>query len=370
MKMEKDARVIDMRSDVLTKPTPAVRAAMASATADDEIYREDKTVLELEACMAKMFGKEAALFVPSGTMGNLIGVMSHCQTRGLEVIMGDKSHLLLWEQGGISQIGGLHSRSIPNRPDGTFDLDLLEETIRPRDDPHQPWTGLIVVENTQNYCGGKVIPLSFLAELRKRADKHHIPIHVDGARILNAAVALNVTPRDIMEYADSVSFCLSKGVGAPVGSVLVGSHELIERALRLRKVLGGGWRKPGGLAAAAMVAMQDASQKLQKDHDNARMFAKEVSSHSRGVVKIDLDGVHTNMVLVEILKKDLSAKALCQRLGEVLAAEYSSTGESTSVQVCDINQKTLRFTTHCSLTADDVRRAARKTVYVLRELSA
>lgn len=368
--MEKGARVIDMRSDVLTKPSAAVKDAMSQATADDDIFREDRTVLELESFMAKMFGKEAALFVPSGTMGNLIGVLAHCQTRGLEVILGDRSHMFMWEQGGLSQIGGLHPRTIPNKPDGTFDLDVLEDGIRPKDDPHQPWTGLIVVENTHNYCGGRAIPMDFMAELRKRANKYDIPIHVDGARILNAAVALNVTPRDIMEYADSVSFCFSKGVGAPIGSVLIGSHELIARALRLRKVLGGGWRKPGGLAAAALVAMQDAAHRLQKDHEHAKLFAKEISSHGLGVVSVDVDSVQTNMVMVKVLKKDLSAKAFCQRLSQVTKDEQAKLDATVQVRVNPARvPKHIRVCTMLNLTTSDIKMAVEKWKYVLEEFA-
>jgi len=192
--------------------------------------------------------------------------------------MGDKSHTFLKEQGGVSQFSGLHVCTIPNDEDGMFDLDVLEQSIRAKNDPYKSYTGLIVLESSHNYCGGKVISLKFMEKVRAIADRHGLPVHLDGARALNASVALNVSPAELARNVDSVSFCFSKGVGAPVGTVLIGSRQLIERALRMRKALGGGWRKPGALAAAALVAMRDAEVRIKKDHEHAKMFAQGVMS--------------------------------------------------------------------------------------------
>lgn len=202
--------VVDLRSDTQSKPTKAMREAMANATDGDDVFQEDPTILALQDKMAALFGKEAALFVPSGTMSNLIGISCHCQARGLEVIMGDRSHTFLREQGGLSQFSGLHVRTVPNLPDGTFDLKTVEACVRPRNDPHDPWTGLLVVENTHNLCGGKVLPADFLPNLRKIADKNGLPIHLDASRILNASVAMGVPVSELVKDVDSVNFCFSK----------------------------------------------------------------------------------------------------------------------------------------------------------------
>ena len=211
--------MIDLRSDTVTKPTPEMRKAMSEAVVGDDVFGEDETIQQLENRVAQLFQKDAALFFPSGTMSNLTSILTWCPNRGSEIIVGDNSHIFLFEQAGASQFGGVSPRTVPNLPDGTFDLDTLKTAIRD-DDIHEPSTKLICIENTHNACGGKVLPISFMKDLKAIAD--NIPIHLDGARIWNALYASRSTPPEIASYVDSLSVCLSKGLGAPIGSLLVG----------------------------------------------------------------------------------------------------------------------------------------------------
>jgi len=368
MECNTDDYRIDMRSDTQSKPTQAMKDAMAVMTMGDAIYAEDLTCLELEKKIAKMFGKEAATFVPSGTMGNLLGISCHCQTRGLEVIMGDKSHTYLMEQGGISQFCGLHARSIQNNPDGTFDLRVLEDTIRPTDDINEPCTGLIVVENTHNLCGGKALPLNFLPSVRQIADKHGIPIHLDGSRILNASVAQNVPVSELAKCADSINFCLSKGVGAPIGSVLIGTKSFIAKAIRMKKAIGGSWRKAGGLAAAALIGIEDAEERMKRDHANAKLLAQVFATDGKGVFEIDVAGVHTNIVIVEVIKDGVTAQGFFERLARVTEKErQENSGSGTVVRALKFGPRIVRFVMYSTLNDDDIKRAIEKVRFIIRE---
>jgi len=269
--------MIDFRSDTVTKPTPAMRKAMAEAIVGDDVYHEDPTVIALEQRIATMFGKESALFFPSGTMSNLCATLTWCNRRGSEIIVGDKSHMFLFEQAGASQFGGVSYRTLPNRDDGTMDIDSIRRAIRD-DDIHEPRTQLICIEDTHNACGGKVLPLSFLQELRTLSLRTGIPIHVDGARIWNALAAMQLEPATFGEYVDSLSVCLSKGLGAPVGSLLIGSADFITKARRIRKALGGGMRQAGILAAAGLIALDDFKVRiLHRDHIRTRQLAEALS---------------------------------------------------------------------------------------------
>lgn len=221
------SKTIDLRSDVLTKPTDKMRRAMAQAVVGDDVFDECPTVKDFEHNMAEMFGKQRAAFVCSGTMGNLASVLAHCDQRGQEVILGDKSHLCLYEQGGISTLGSVHSRQLFNFSDGTFDISDLQNMIRPLDDPHQPHTKLVCIENTHNFCAGAVVPEKFISTVRDVCDKYNLGLHLDGARVFNAAVAYGKSVRDICKNFHSISVCLSKGVGAPVGSVVIGDDKFI-----------------------------------------------------------------------------------------------------------------------------------------------
>ncbi|MCB0068328.1 MAG: low-specificity L-threonine aldolase [Caldilineaceae bacterium] len=301
---------IDLRSDTVTRPTPAMRAAMAEAAVGDDVYGEDPTVNRLEAKVAEMLGKEAAVFVPSGTMGNLIAVLSHCG-RGDEMILGDQAHIFMYEQGGSAAVGGVHPRTVPNRPDGTLDLQQVEDAIR-GDNDHYPVTRLIALENTQNRCGGQALPVAYMDAAGELAHRHGLALHVDGARLWNAAVALGVPPARLVQAADSVSVCFSKGLAAPVGSAVAGSAAFIRRARRMRKQVGGGMRQAGILAAAALVALDNMVDRLAEDHANAHRLAEGLAA----LDGIDLapETVQTNIVYFDVTAPGVDAAQLSGRL--------------------------------------------------------
>ena len=255
---------IDLRSDTVTPPTEEMRAAMAKAPLGDDVYGEDPTVNTLQAMAAAMLGKEAGLFVPSGTMGNLASILAHCN-RGDEIILGNLAHTFLYEAGGMAALGGVHPHTIPNQPDGTLDPDDIRAAIR-ADDAHLPPTRLITLENTHNRCGGAALSVAYTRSIGELAAEHGLILHLDGARIFNAAAVLGVSPAELTAPADSVTFCLSKGLCAPVGSVICGSQDFIRKAHRIRKQLGGGMRQAGVLAAAGIVALESIVPRLAEDH--------------------------------------------------------------------------------------------------------
>ena len=301
---------IDLRSDTVTKPTPAMRAAMAEAVVGDDVYGEDPTVNRLEARVAQMLGKEAAVFVASGTMGNLIAVLSHCQ-RGDEMILGNQAHIFMYEQGGSAAIGGVHPRTVPNQPDGTLDLQQVEDVIR-GDDEHYPVTRLIALENTQNRCGGRVLPVAYMDAAGDLVQRHGVALHVDGARLWNAAIALGVAPARLVAAADSVSVCFSKGLAAPVGSAVAGSTAFIRRARRMRKQVGGSMRQAGILAAAALVALDEMIDRLAEDHANARQLAEGLAALDG--INLAPESVQTNIVYFDVALPGTDAVQLSGRL--------------------------------------------------------
>ncbi|MDD2695757.1 MAG: low-specificity L-threonine aldolase, partial [Anaerolineales bacterium] len=319
------------RSDTVTHPTPAMREAMAQAQVGDDVYGEDPTVNRLQEMAAELTGKEAALFVASGTMGNLAAMLSHCG-RGDEVIVGDKSHTFLYEAGGISALGGIHSCQLPNQPDGTLALDHLQAAIR-ADDPHQPPTRLIALENTHNRCGGSVLSVAYTRQVGEFARQKGLILHLDGARLFNAAAALGVPARQLAEPAHSVTFCLSKALCAPVGSLLCGSGSFIDRAVRMRKQLGGGMRQAGILAAAGIVALESMAPRLGEDHARAARMANGL----RDVPGMQLDSgtPHTNMVFCS-LAEDLPLEA------RQVAAALAGLG----VKVGVVGRRRFRLVTH------------------------
>ncbi len=267
--------VIDLRSDTVTLPTQEMRDAMARAPLGDDVYGEDPTVNRLQELAAEKLGKEAALFVTSGTMGNLAAILAHCG-RGDEVILGDQSHTYLSEAGGISALGGIHPRSVPNQGDGTIAPADIVAAIRP-DDPHFPKTRLICLENTHNRCHGAALTAEYGRQVADLARRHGLLLHLDGARLFNAAVALHVPAKELAAPFDSVTFCLSKALCAPAGSVICGSAEFIQRAHRIRKQLGGGMRQAGVLAAAGIIALEKMVERLADDHARARTLADQLS---------------------------------------------------------------------------------------------
>ncbi|XP_015875563.3 low-specificity L-threonine aldolase 1 [Ziziphus jujuba] len=309
-------RTVDLRSDTVTKPCEAMRAAMAAAEVDDDVLGNDPTALILQTELAKMMGKEAALYVPSGTMGNLISVLVHCDIRGSEVILGHNSHIHIYENGGISTIGGVHPRTVKNNEDGTMDIDLIEAAIRdPKGELVYPTTRLICLENTHANCGGRCLSAEYIDKVGEVAKKHGLKLHIDGARIFNASVALGVPVDRLVQAADSVSVCLSKGLGAPVGSIIVGSQSFINKARKLRKTLGGGMRQIGILCAAALIAIKENVQKLEDDHKKAKVLAEGLNK-LKGL-SVDIKSVETNIIYVDVVEgSKLTAEKLCKKLAE------------------------------------------------------
>ncbi|MCQ3032479.1 low-specificity L-threonine aldolase [Pseudomonas syringae] len=302
--------VIDLRSDTVTQPTPGMRAAMAQAPLGDDVYGEDPTVNRLEGWLADQLGFAAALFVPTGTMSNLLGLMAHCE-RGDEYIVGQQAHTYKYEGGGAAVLGSIQPQPLENQADGSLDLNQVLQTIKP-DDFHFARTRLLALENTMQ---GKVLPLSYLAAARAFTQQHGLALHLDGARLYNAAVKLGVDAWEITQHFDSVSVCLSKGLGAPIGSVLCGSQAFIDKARRLRKMVGGGMRQAGMLAAAGLYALEHQVERLADDHANAAFLGTALTELGYSV-----EPVQTNMVYVQIGDRAQALKAFCAERGITLSA--------------------------------------------------
>jgi threonine aldolase len=302
---------IDLRSDTVTKPTPEMREAMAEAEVGDDVYRDDPTVNKLEGLAAEMLGKEAALFVPSGTMGNLLALLVHCQ-RGDEVIVGNRSHIYLNEAGGMSALGGIQPCPVPNQPDGTLALEDVLASIR-TEDVHHPITRLVCLENTQNIRGGVPLTSDYTRQVSELAHRKDLFLHLDGARIFNAAVAQNVSVRELVRPADSIMFCLSKGLAAPVGSMLAGTNRFVARARHLRKMLGGGMRQVGVLAAAGIISLEKMTRRLGEDHARAKKMAEGLRQ-VKGLV-VDAGSPYTNMVYLNLSEDvPISAQQITEKM--------------------------------------------------------
>jgi threonine aldolase len=330
---------VDLRSDTVTQPTQEMRKAMAEAKVGDDVYGEDPSVNHLEAISAELLGKDAALFVPSGTMGNLAAVLAHCG-RGDEVILGHLSHTFLYEAGGISALGGVHPRTIPNNDDGTLSLEDIEGAIRP-DNPHFPISRLVILENTHNRTGGSTLPREYTREVGKITKRNNLALHIDGARIFNAAAALGVPAIDLVEPADSITFCLSKALCAPVGSVLCGSKEFIQKARRARKQLGGGMRQAGVLAAAGIVALENMIQRLGEDHQRARILAEGL--RGLGGLEVEKNPPPSNMVYLALEAGfPLTAYELAEQLRE------------KSVLVGSVSERRIRMVLHYWISDEDI----------------
>lgn len=302
--------VIDLRSDTVTQPSAGMRDAMASAPLGDDVYGEDPTVNRLESWLADRLGFAAALFVPTGTMSNLLGLMAHCE-RGDEYIVGQQAHTYKYEGGGAAVLGSIQPQPLDNQADGSLDLDQVASAIK-ADDFHFARTRLLALENTMQ---GKVLPMAYLEAARAFTHEKGLGLHLDGARLYNASVKLGVDAREITRHFDSVSVCLSKGLGAPVGSVLCGSVEFIAKARRLRKMVGGGMRQAGLLAAAGLYALEHQVERLADDHANATALGKALKD-----LGFDVEPVQTNMVYVQVGDRAASLKALCAERGIVLSA--------------------------------------------------
>jgi len=311
---------------------------MAEAQVGDDVFGEDPTVNRLEEMAAERLGKEAAVFVASGTMANLVSQLAHCG-RGDEIILGSQSHTFLAEQGGSAALGGIHSRTVPNQPDGRLDLADIEFAIR-ENNIHFPRTRLIILENTNNSCNGHPLDVDYMRSVGALARRHGLKVHVDGARIFNAAVALNVDPKSLTAEVDSVCFCLSKGLAAPVGSVVCGTKDFIDKARRARKVIGGGMRQAGILAAAGIVALNEMVMRLADDHAHAKKLAEGLAG-MKGL-KIDPASIKTNIVYFETAREDFQAAELERRL------------QMEGVKISAFGPRRLRAVTHYHITAEDI----------------
>jgi threonine aldolase len=331
-------RIVDMRSDTITQPTSSMRRAMFEAEVGDDVFGEDPTVNRLEEMVAERLGKEAALFVASGTMANLVSQLTHCG-RGDEIILGDQSHMFFYEQGGSAALGGIHPRSLPNKPDGTIALADIEAAIRP-DDVHFPKTKLIVLENTHNRCNGRPLDAGYIHSVAELARRYGLKLHVDGARLFNAATALGVAAEDLVAEADSVSICLSKGLAAPVGSVVCGTEDYIAQARRNRKVVGGGMRQAGVLAAAGIVAITEMVDRLTDDHENAGKLAEGLANMAG--LSIDPEMVLTNIVYFDVVKENITARILAENL------------DRQGIRLLPTGQNRLRAVTNYHVTSSDI----------------
>ncbi|XP_051695666.2 uncharacterized protein [Oryctolagus cuniculus] len=361
------AHVVDLRSDTVTRPGPAMRRAMAEAVVGDDDYGEDPTVRELQEEAAELLGVERTLFVPTCTMANLISVMGHCRRRGSQLLLGQDSHLHVYEQGAVAQIAGVHSEPLPDLPHGTLDLAGLERGLtRGLGSRYHPVCELVCLENTHSSSGGRVLPLDYLRQVHLLARTYGARVHLDGARLMNAAVALRVPPAHIVQHCDSVSLCFSKGLGAPAGALVGGRADFMEEAWRLRKALGGGMRQAGVLAAAALVGLADAQQVLLRDHENARQFAKGLQELASPFCSVDPSAVETNMVMVTL--DGLPPAELCQRLQAVSAEEVAQTGRAVRVLLFPWTARAVRAVWHRDVSAQDTELALRKWEFVLGQL--
>jgi threonine aldolase len=345
-------QTIDLRSDTVTKPTPAMRAAMAAAEVGDDVYGEDPTVNRLEARAAEIFGREAALFVPSGTMGNQTAIRLHTQ-HGQEVICESRSHIMDWEMGMAAAFSGCALRTIPTAK-GILMWAEIEPHVTPKH-YHRSQTGLIALENSHNLAGGTVTPLALTEEIWAGAQERKVPVHLDGARVFNAAVALGADVQDLTRGFDTVMFCLSKGLGAPVGSMLVGTWEAMDRARIIRKGLGGGMRQAGILAAAGLIALEEGPKRLHEDHANARLLAERLAQSPQ--LDIDPQSVQTNIVIFGI-RRPGSASAFVAKLRE------------RGVLCGTVGRDKVRFVTHRDVSRAACEEAARHAVELSAEFPA
>ena len=331
-------RTVDLRSDTTTLPTDEMRQAISGSELGDDVFQGDPTVNKLQDLAAQRMGKEAALLVPSGTMANLASILTHCG-RGAEVILGNRAHTYKYEKGGISAYGGIHSTQIPNQDDGTMQLEDIRDAIRGIDD-HFPVTKLICLENTHNVCGGAPLSVKYTKEVANLARAHNIKLHIDGARIFNAAVAQGVEVQELVEDADSMSFCMSKGLAAPVGSIICGSKDFIDQARGIRKGLGGGMRQAGIIAAAGIVALETMVDRLQEDHTNARLLADGIADLS-GIV-LDPETIKTNIIYF-----DMDDNA-------IESADFLTVLAAKGIQFFDTGPRRFRMVTHYGITAEDI----------------
>ncbi|TYS71051.1 aminotransferase class I/II-fold pyridoxal phosphate-dependent enzyme [Sutcliffiella horikoshii] len=332
--------MIELRSDTFTLPTREMLEAIIQTPLGDDIYQEDLTVREIEGLVANVFGKEAAILMPSGTMANLASIMAHCP-RGSKVLVGNESDIYIYEAGGASVCGGIIYDPIPTQSDGRLLIeDLMRAFPEDQDDPQFALPSLICIENTHNRMGGRVLPLSYLNEVQVFARRRGIPVHMDGARIFNAAIAIGKNVSEIAQYTDSLQFCLSKGLSAPVGSMVVGNKEFIKKVYRIRKMLGGGMRQAGIIAAPALIALKQVESRLNKDHIHAKQLAKGLSLIAG--IECDESTVDTNIVYFRVVDKRYDWKTFIERAKE------------NGVNIAELGHGRIRAVTHSGITSKDI----------------
>ena len=331
-------KIIDLRSDTVTLPNEDMRRSIFEARVGDDVLQEDPTIQKLEQNASNLLGKEAGLFIPSGTMGNLISFLVHCP-RGTEAILGNKSHTFIYEAGGISSFGGIHSHQLNNNEDGTIDLDDIENAVR-KDNVHFPRTSLISLENTHNMCFGTPITGDYIELVSNIAKENGIKIHIDGARLFNAAVALDIDVKELVKDVDSVTFCLSKGLSAPVGSVLCGNKNFIHEARRIRKALGGGMRQAGIIAAAGLVSLGKMISQLKVDHENAKRLADGISTISG--LSVNTKKVYSNILYFSVDESIMKGSELVQKMGQ------------HNVKFFEVSPNRFRLVTHSNISSDNV----------------
>ena len=348
-----ELRIIDLRSDTVTKPSPEMWDAIRSlddSKIGDDVEGEDPTVNELEEKAAKLIGKEAALFVTSGTQGNLVSLLSQT-TPGDEILLEELSHIYKNEVGSAARIGGLMIRTYPSKK-GVPSFDQLQKLIRDKEDIHEPPTTLLSVENTHNYHGGVIIRPEVIKDMKEFSDKNDLNLHLDGARIFNAAVSLKIPITEFTKYVDSVMFCLSKGLSCPVGSIVAGSKEFITSARRYRKMLGGGMRQAGIIASFGLIALEQKwINRLEEDHKNAKLLAKGIKSYD---LPINIHKPETNIVIVELMKKARIFKIITE-LGK------------EGIRAFNISKEKIRFVTHYGINADDINYSVEQIGIILKQ---
>ncbi len=344
--------VIDLRSDTVTLPTEEMRQAMYQAEVGDDVYEEDPTVNRLEEMAAEVMGKEAAIFVTSGTMANLVAVLTHTRP-GNEIIVGSEAHMFWYEVGGASALGGVVMRTVPNDEAGQMSLATVEQAIRSKN-IHYPETALLCLENTHNRCGGAVLTVDYTNACSQLAHKYGLKVHLDGARIFNAAIALGVPASQLAMPADSVCFCLSKGLSAPVGSLVCGDKDFVDRARKWRKMLGGGMRQAGVIAAAGIVAIQKMVSRLTEDHANAWRLANGLANIPG--ITVNLETIQTNIVVFDVP-------------GKTTADGFAQQMRASGVNVNSRGGQTIRAVTHRMISEADVDEAVKQIGSLIKELS-
>jgi threonine aldolase len=350
--------IVDLRSDTVTKPTPAMRSSMQSCECDDDVFGTDPTVNQLEAEMAQYLGKESALFVPSGTMSNLIACLVHCSDgRMNEILLGDQSHIFLNEAAGVAALGGLQTKTLKNLPDGTFSLQELEESIRPVGNLHFPHSRLVCIESSHNATGGRAVGPKFIQSVSEICKKANLKLHLDGARLMNSCISLNIKASELVKTCDSVSFCLSKGLAAPVGSCLVGSKSFIASARHLRKQLGGGMRQAGILAACGLISLHSMIERLAEDHKRCQTLANEIIKLPG--LSISQQAVETNIVYFDLNSSVFPDGFIAGNFVEKVAKE--------GILIVAAGKYRIRLVTHYMIDDDAVQRTISAFQKVIKE---